>query len=85
LCYEDGDGVEKNAKKAFDLFQAASEQGLPSAQCNVGFRLDRDGDKKGALRYYELAASKNNSAALCNLGVYRETVCSIALRCACGC
>ena len=37
MCYEKGDGVKENIKKAMDLYQSSAIQGYSKAQCRLGF------------------------------------------------
>ena len=72
-CYEDGIGVEKNAKKAVEYYQQAAEKGYPVALFNLGnlysMGIGVEKDAKKAVEYYRQAAKKGYTRALVNLGV----------------
>ncbi len=73
-----GLGVEKDVQKGLDmLIKAVTETNLPWGQLQLG-RLYYNGsdsikrDFSESLRWYQLAAQKNNTAALYNLGWQHE-------------
>lgn len=41
FLYENGDGVEKNYEKSFELISKAAEQGYPYAMFRVGLYMER--------------------------------------------
>lgn len=74
--YQQGKDVSKDLNKAFSLYKAAADQGLSSAQLNVGRMLaDGLGTKKDevlARQYFEKAASHGDNRASFNLAVMEE-------------
>jgi TPR repeat protein len=74
--YQYGKDVTKDEKQAFALYKAAADQGLSSAQLNVGRMLaDGIGTKKDeslARQYLEKAASRGDNRASFNLAVMEE-------------
>ncbi len=74
--YENGFGVEKNYKEAFNWYEIAATKNQPLAQFNLAF-LYKNGlgvaksDKQAAL-WYERAANNGFSAAQNNLGYMYE-------------
>jgi TPR repeat protein len=72
LCYDNGDGVEKNLAEAFRWYRKAAEQGNAWAQFKRGFCYAKgDGVEKNpveAVRWYRKAAEQGNAWAQNNLG-----------------
>ena len=68
VCYERGDGVEKNEKIAVLYYKLAADNGLAEAQNNLGicyaYDLGVEKDDKEALRLFHLAAKSGNLHAL---------------------
>ncbi|RZG77554.1 tetratricopeptide repeat protein [Acinetobacter sp. WCHAc060025] len=69
-------GVAKDLKQAFTWFKAAADQGISSAQLNVG-RMYADGlgvskSETSARQYFEKAASHGDNRASFNLAVMEE-------------
>ena len=67
LKYLKGDGVKKNAAKAYRLFKQAANRGYPRAEYQLGI-LYRDGngvarDRKEALKWFRLAAAWGDTDA----------------------
>ena len=56
--YRDGEGAEKDEKRAVELFTLAADQGHPKAQFNLGIMYDEgqgvDKDEKRAFEFYTL-------------------------------
>ncbi|ALH94376.1 tetratricopeptide repeat protein [Acinetobacter equi] len=74
--YQQGKDVPQDLRKAFTLYKAAADQGLSSAQLNVG-RMLADGigtnkDEVLARKYFEKAASHGDNRASFNLAVMEE-------------
>ena len=65
VCYENGDGVEKDSQKAVKWYKKAAEQGHADAQCNLGVCYEKgDGvekDLKQAVKWYEKAAEQGHA------------------------
>jgi len=72
-----GQGVEKDAKKAEEMFQRAAEAGLPTAQADLADMLLKGEagppDLAGALPLLESAAAANHPVAQFELGELYET------------
>ena len=72
LMYDNGIGVKRDYKKAFELYQKAAEVGYAPSQVNLGLMYDRGNgvkvDYKMALKLYVLAAEKGEDMAINNLG-----------------
>ena len=69
-------GVSKDLKQSFTWFKAAADQGISSAQLNVG-RMYADGmgvskSETSARQYFEKAASHGDNRASFNLAVMEE-------------
>lgn len=75
-CFENGEGVAKDAKEAARWYRAAAEQGLAPAQNNLGTcYLHGHGvgkDAGEAVRQYRLAAEQGHAPAMYNLGSMYE-------------
>ncbi|OTG85591.1 hypothetical protein B9T31_10515 [Acinetobacter sp. ANC 4558] len=74
--YQQGKDVPQDLRKAFAFYKAAADQGLSSAQLNVG-RMLADGigtqkDEVLARKYFEKAASHGDNRASFNLAVMEE-------------
>ena len=74
--YELGKDVKQDLGQAFSLYKAAADQGLSSAQLNVGRMLiEGKGTAKNealARQYFEKAASRGDNRASFNLAVLDE-------------
>lgn len=74
--YEYGKDVKRDLNQAFALYKSAADQGLSSAQLNVGRMLiDGQGTAKNealARQYFEKAASRGDNRASFNLAVLDE-------------
>ncbi len=73
FMYANGHGVEKDERKAVEMYQRAAEGGLALAQFNLGY-MYMHGQGTGAdpdegLRWYRRAAEQGFVAAQFNLGV----------------
>ncbi len=75
--YLNGDGVVKNEKTAFVLFQRAAEQGNEVAQYNLGVMyaegIGTVSDDRQAVDWYRKAAEQGYSRAQNNLGAMYDT------------
>jgi len=73
LMYKEGTGIEKNLKKAFDLFGLSAEQNYPEAQFDLALMYSEGEvvkkDLKKAFTLTEKAASKELASAQFNLAV----------------
>lgn len=71
LCYINGDGVEKDLKKAFLWFEKSANQGNADAMKNLADCYDKGNgvgcDIIKAYRLYKESAVRGNLDALCNL------------------
>lgn len=73
VCYDHGDGVQKDSKQAFYWWKKAAEQGMPEAQYLLGARY-REGegvqiDYKLAFYWFQKAADQGMAEAQNDLGV----------------
>ena len=68
ICYEYGNGVTQNMKKAFELYQLAAVQRNPNGLCNIGrfyyYGKEVEKDMTKAYEYCKLAADMGNPTAL---------------------
>jgi len=73
FLYENGDVVEQNYGKAFELFQKAAEEEYPYAMYRVGLYLDRgiigEPQPVEAFAWYEKAAGRGDGDAIFALGM----------------
>jgi TPR repeat protein len=73
VCYNDGDGVEKNSTQAVYWYRKAAEQGHAKAQNNLGVCYnDGDGVEKNYTQevyWYRKAAEQGYAKAQYNLGI----------------
>ena len=73
ICYQYGQGVEKNEVEAVKWYQKASEQGYAISQCNLGIcYYNGTGVEKNeveAVKWYRKAAEQGYARAQYNLGV----------------
>ncbi len=66
--YEDGKGVKKDGKKAFEYYERAAKQGIAPYQCELGFKylngtgVEQDSDK--AMKYFKLATDQGFDYAM---------------------
>ena len=71
--YYDGDGVEQDYAKAFELYSEAAEQGDAAAEFSVAYMYDfGEGvelDDLKAVEYYTRAAEQGHAAAQFNLAL----------------
>ncbi len=76
ICYECGNGVEQNKKKAMELYLSAAKSGLTSAQIKAADYYANgnivEEDIFEAKKWYEKAAEQNNPYAYFVLGTYAE-------------
>ena len=76
VCYEDGNGVEKNITEAVRLYSLAAAQSYPPAQNNLGMCYENGNgvtkDLQEAVRLYSLAAAQSYPPAQDNLGICYE-------------
>ena len=67
VCYDNGEGVEKDKRKAFGWYERAAEQGLAEAQYNLGvcYEYGRgvEKDENKAFEWYEKAAEQGHVEA----------------------
>lgn len=72
--YEKGTGVQKDMKKAMQLYQEAAQEGDYSAEYNIGqtFELGENGEQsyKKAFEHYLIAAEHGNGCAQNDLGMF---------------
>lgn len=72
VCYDNGDGVEKDLREAVRWYRKSAEQGLVAAQCNLGvcyeFGNGVEKDLREAVRWYRRAAEQGDARAQNNLG-----------------
>ena len=73
VCYDKGDGLDKNKEKALEWFHKAAERGYSKAQYTEGIRYSNgEGvakDKEKAFEWFHRAAEQGYSKAQCNLGL----------------
>lgn len=73
LAYEFGNGVEKNEKKAFELYKQSARLGYDRGMYNLAFcymrGLGTTEDHWQAAQYFEKAAQKGHVEAMYNIGV----------------
>lgn len=73
LAYEFGNGVEKDPKKAFDLYQQSARLGYDRGMYNLAFCYMKGNgvreDHWQAAQYFEKAAQKGHVNAMYNIGV----------------
>ena len=73
LLYDNGEGVKKDAKKAFDLWLMAAKNGHIGAQYNLGLKyIEGDGvpqNNAEAAKWFDLAARSGNALAQFNLAL----------------
>ena len=78
FLYENGDGVEKNYEKSFELISKAAEQGYPYAMFRVGLYMEKGvlGEVKPeeAFAWYTKAAEADDNDAIFALGRCIEKV-----------
>lgn len=74
LCYESGDGIEKDYKKAFDLYEQAAAHGYPYANLKMAYyyedALVGEEDFTKALENFKIASEGGNAEATYNVGRY---------------
>jgi TPR repeat protein len=75
-AYDRGEGTRKNAKKAFEWYLKAAEQGHAYVQTNVGVAYDRGEsvrkNAKKAFEWYLKAAEQGNEFGQYNVGYAYE-------------
>ena len=73
VCYEKGQGVEQDYKKAVEWYRKSAEQGEGTAQCNLGYCYKKgqgvEQDYKKSVEWYKKSAEQGYAVAQCNLGV----------------
>jgi len=67
ILYKNGQGVNRNYKKALTLLLPLAEKGNPTAQTIVGEIYSEVQNYKEAVKWYELASKQGNVVALNNL------------------
>jgi hypothetical protein len=71
VCYENGDGVEKDFKRAVELYTMAANLGNSDAQNSLAYRYQHgkgiEKDSKKAIELYELSAKQGNLGAISSL------------------
>jgi TPR repeat protein len=60
MWLEDGVHVARDLDESARYIRRAADDGLARAQYTIGRRCDRDGDAKGAARYYGMAADQRH-------------------------
>ena len=74
ICYMDGEGVEQNAKKAFEYLYKSAELGFTPAKKKIGemyyngYGTDRDYDKAEEITAELLSATQDDSDLLYKMG-----------------
>jgi TPR repeat protein len=72
VSYENGRGVEKDAKKEVRWYRKAAEQGHADGQINLGWMYQHgsgvEKDYTEAMRWYRKAAAQNLAVAQNNIG-----------------
>lgn len=67
VCYENGEGIEKNDKKAIEWYQKAANQGYAKAQFYLGLNYEYgigvEQNKKTAVEWYQKAAAQGDKDA----------------------
>lgn len=78
LCYNKGEGVEKNLQEAVNRYRKAAEQGNDSAQLNLGYSYDfGEGviqNKIKAYAWYALASKNGNEKASKNMRILAKEI-----------
>lgn len=73
ICYDNGEGVEKDEVEAVKWYRKAAEQGHKDAQFDLGVSYDNgegiEKDENEAVRWYRKAAEQGHVAAQYNLAV----------------
>ena len=73
LCYEKGDGVEKDSTAAVKWYRKAAEQGFAVAQSNLGLCYSKgegvERDSTEAVKWYRKAAEQGLAIAQSNLAL----------------
>ena len=64
LAYENGDGVERDKKKATYYYELAAMKGDADARCNLGNDEAKAGNIDRALKHYMIAATWGHDGAL---------------------
>ena len=76
VCYDNGDGVEKDLREAVRWYRKSAEQGLAAAQYNLGVCYANgngvEQDLREAVRWWRKAAEQGHATAQYNLGVCYE-------------
>ena len=74
MFYETGQVVPQDFAEAFKWYQAAADQELPDAQCNLGlcYQTGRGVEQNSApaVKWFVKAARQGNKTAQHNLGVH---------------
>lgn len=70
-CYHKGLGVDRDSRKAAQLYRLAADQGYARAQCNLGecyaHGIGVPKDAREAARWYRLASEQGDACAQSNL------------------
>jgi len=73
ICFENGDGCEKDAKKGIEYYIKSADAGVAIAQSNLGYSYEYgDGvgkDMDRAIHYYKLASNQQYGRAINDLGM----------------
>lgn len=76
VCFEHGDGINKDLKQAVVWFQKSAAQGNLDAQCNLGncyfYGFGTDVNGKAAFYWFMKSAEKGFAKAQYNLGICYE-------------
>src|SRR5947199_34472 len=77
ICYENGEGTEKNLEKAFYWFQKAAENGNNNAMNSLGIHYENgEGTEKNlkkAFYWFQKAAENGNNNAMNDLAICYES------------
>ena len=68
--YMDGNGVEKDQKKAMYHLEEAAIGGHPEARCNLGVSEIRSGRRERAAKHYIIAANLGDDVSIARLKEY---------------
>ena len=76
LCYDNGEGVEKDEVEAVKWYRKAAEQGHVNAQYNLAICYDNgegvEKDEVEAVKWYRKAAEQGHDDAQHNLKIYQK-------------
>lgn len=75
-CYYNGEGIERDYKKAFNLYSVVAENGDADAQANLAEMFEKgkgtEKDLKKALFWYSKAANQGNFKAKLAIDRYND-------------